>query len=166
MALTLLMFSSICFSQQPADRHAVEAKYNQIYDAIQKISKPEDFDPARKEVADFRQAFPSSPYPLIALGQLNYTESRFYYRQALMDEALALGQEAVRMDKAVAEGYMLMSTVFSYKRNGAEASTLADQALALAPNKSAAFSTKGRSEQASGRFESAAAWFQKAANAQ
>ena len=154
--------SLAAFAVETVDNGNAAKRFAGIYDQIQKAG---DHNKIAQEIAAFRQEFPKNLYPLLALAELKYLEGRLASRADVLNEALALAQQALQLDASVPDVYIILAKIAVEQRNLARATELADKALSLAPNKPEALFAKGRAEQANGNYEEAANWFRKSADA-
>ncbi|HVY05293.1 MAG TPA: ankyrin repeat domain-containing protein [Burkholderiales bacterium] len=164
-ALLPLFISLPANSEQPRASAEEQRQFDVIFDALQTNSSPEAISKGYELVAEFRKAYPQSPYPLIALGEVKFREWGAYNKPGSLEEATALAFQAIKMNDQVADAYILLTNLYVEKKDGTNALQVANRAIVLEPKKPEALHAMGRAMQQNRRFQVAADFFDQAADA-
>src|SRR5882672_4799165 len=100
--LIILIWSTTAHSEQAQREPDDAVRFQAIYDMMQRDQSPDTFKQAYALVSDFKQAYPTSPYPLLALGEIKYCEAVCLGIAGALEEATALSMQAIKLDARVA----------------------------------------------------------------
>lgn len=159
----MLMLSFAAHSQQEQPNTEEFARFNTIYDFLQ--SDPLAFTKANDQLADFKRAYPKSPYALILLGEIKRYQAIQFFTPGALDEAMVLAQQAAKMNDKIADTHILLSKIYVHRQDAHNARESANRAFTLAPKRPETLTAMGGASQQNREFTQAADWYERAANA-
>lgn len=163
LLIFILMWSTTTHSDEAQREPEDAARFQVIYDGMQKDNSPGTFARGYALVAQFRKDFPDSPYPLLALGEIKYREAVGPSIPGALEEATALAMQAIKLDNKIAIAYILLARIYVERKDPATATSMVNKALSIAPDSPDTLSAMGTVAQANHEFQTAAAWYERAA---
>lgn len=132
--------------------------YDRAYNLIQTYSGTGDhLEKAFKILNDLAQRNPQSGTPIAGLADLKFRLASMGYGS--MQEVLMFAQRAIKMDRRIAEPYIVVAKVMIEQNNIIAAQQAADRAIALAPEKPEAMFVKARAAERAERYEESEKWY-------
>ncbi len=163
VCLLIWAVSAGAYSQEGKENADEVSRFNSIYDLMQ--SDREFSKRADELLGDFKRAFPKSPYLLILMGAMKAQEAARFSTPGALDEAMALAQQALKMNDGIADTYILLTQIYVQRQDAFNAKRMANRALSLAQSRPEAFSAMAQASQQNREFGLAAHWYERAANA-
>src|SRR5579859_3228608 len=124
LLIFILMWSTATHSEEAQREPEDAARFQVIYDGMQKDNSPGTFARGYASVAQFRKDFPNSPYPLLALGEIKYREAVGPSIPGALEEATALAMQAIKLNNKIAIAYTLLARIYVERKDPATATSM------------------------------------------